>query len=162
MSSQRRGVSLIEVLIVIAILGVLIGLVLAGVQRARFASLRVQSKNNLRQIILATHQLAAQKDGKLDYLIEVRPAPSRMPGGFYTALHDRLLPFVRGPQAQLPANPTPSEINDFFAPEVKCYRNPADPSWEIAFADPLESNGKARYVYNHYALQGYIQFFSSI
>ena len=110
MLAFRCGISLIEVLIVVAILAILIGLALAGVQRARLASLRVQSKNNLRQIILATHQLATQKDGKLDYLIEANPTASRIPGGFYNSLHFRLLPYVHSPFPELHPGLTNEQI----------------------------------------------------
>ncbi len=50
---QRRGVSLLELVVVLAITGILVGLVLASIQRVRASAARSRCASNLRQISLA-------------------------------------------------------------------------------------------------------------
>lgn len=53
---QRRGASLVEVLVVVTIIGILGGMTAAAVMRARAASLRLACGNHLRQLGLALHR----------------------------------------------------------------------------------------------------------
>jgi type II secretory pathway pseudopilin PulG len=55
----RRGITATEILVTIAIIGLLLALILPAVQSARESSRRVTCRNNLRQVALAANQFHA-------------------------------------------------------------------------------------------------------
>lgn len=90
-SGFRHGITLIEVLVVIAIVGVLLALVIPAVQRIRDSASRTQCSNNLRQIGIALHlyhDACEFLPPGLSYLDGKSPFP-------FMSWNTRLLPFLQ-------------------------------------------------------------------
>ncbi len=91
--TARGGFSLIELLAVLAIVGILVGLLLPAVQAAREGARRMECASNLRQIMLATQNyLSAHR--------ALPPAVCLAPRGGAWSIHARLLPFCEQSQLQ--------------------------------------------------------------
>jgi Tfp pilus assembly protein FimT len=56
--SSRRGITLVELLLVVAICGAVLRLVLSAVAKVRDAADRARCKNNLKQVAIAAHNAA--------------------------------------------------------------------------------------------------------
>jgi prepilin-type N-terminal cleavage/methylation domain-containing protein len=158
--SSRYGITLLELLVVIAILAVLVGLTLVAVQQVRQAAALVYNKNNLRQIILAMHQHAGENEGKIENLLRTSMKGATEVRLDANLLH-RMVPYVHGPRGRSPGVSSPGAYGEYLFPNVKAYRNPADPSWEH---DPVmaKSLGKCSYAYNMFAMEGSVRLVSSL
>ena len=95
----RDGLSLVELLTVVAIIGVLVALLIPAIMRIRETACILESKNNMRQIILAVHSFGSSRQGALPTLgyararvvnqVTLYPEPG-------PALFIQILPYMEG------------------------------------------------------------------
>src|SRR5262249_12430846 len=110
--------------VVIGIIAALLGLSLPAIMKAREAALRAQSMNNLKQIVLASHNFAATNGDQLPSIDGNKRSANRG-----ISLWGPLLPYVdQDKYHSLLANIP----GDFFV--VKVYLSPMDPTIPDALA----------------------------
>ncbi len=95
--SLRAAFTLVELLAVIAIIGLLVALLLPAVQAARESGRRAQCVNNMKQLMLSVHHFNDQRQGKLPpanfyQLVNAQSGNAAEGSAFYA-----LLPFYERP-----------------------------------------------------------------
>jgi prepilin-type processing-associated H-X9-DG protein/prepilin-type N-terminal cleavage/methylation domain-containing protein len=86
----RGGLSLVELLVVLAIIALLVGLTLPAVQKVRASAARTRCQNNLKQLALALHQY---HDRHSALPAGFTPADGR-PRSMRLGWHPRVLPYI--------------------------------------------------------------------
>ncbi|CAN0040028.1 unnamed protein product, partial [Phaeothamnion confervicola] len=126
--NKRNGISLIEVLVVVAIVAALIAFLLPAVQKARETAVRMKSANNLRQVITAVHQQGADETGYIGGFRNPAPKTSQerdettdylrvtIPHLFVVRLLDPPPPVGRGIQGLRPYLISPADPSDMSGP----------------------------------------------
>ncbi len=129
----RQAFTLVELLVVIAIIGVLVALLLPAVQAARAAARRMTITNDIKQIVLATHQFH-------DTFQYLPPAQgSHTDEGLWGPVHFHLLPYIEEQRildlAMADLGPTSNrhawDANNAYANGIEVFISPDDPSVEL-------------------------------
>jgi prepilin-type N-terminal cleavage/methylation domain-containing protein len=120
---MRRGVTLLEVLVVVGILAVLVGLLLPVIQKVREVAGVTRSSNNLRQIALAVSQFATDHESRLPRLTPRENGEQVFIAALPYLEQTPLYSWLTG-QIPITAGSPDNVVNQ----TVRVYLNPLDPS----------------------------------
>jgi len=152
---SRPAFTLIELLVVIAIIAILIALLVPAVQRVRQAAARIQSTNNLKQIVLAAH-------GCNDVYKYLPSAQANFPEGATTlnvapAQHGSFDYFLLPYLDQLPVYESTVEYSYTSTAVIPVFTAPLDPTLTASLTAPNSKGveaGLCSYEVNGYILTG--------
>ena len=140
MKLNRRAFTLLELLVVIAIIGILVGLLLPAVQSAREAARRMQCSNNLKQMILATHNYESTYrrlpglTGSSSFSPQARILPFIEQANLHNLI-DFQQPLYVGPVWRAQLNPLLVPAAGMVVPTFLCPSDAATPQRETIAAD---------------------------
>jgi type II secretory pathway pseudopilin PulG len=141
---KRTAMSLLEILVVVAIIAVLIGLLLPAVQSTREAAVRMRSANQLRQIGLGLNNYAGDHSGQL---------PGFIHGGLQPDSND--VPPLVGFEPYLELANQVRSLEDGV--RIPLFLDPADPTTDVIPNNPVilpVTRGNTSYVANMVAFAG--------
>lgn len=140
-ANNRRGFTLVELLVVMAIIGILIAMLLPAVQAAREAARRLQCANNLAQISLAIQNYEAAYEVLPPGSTEPKGPIVNVPQGYHMGWLVALLPYLEEQTAYRHIDFSKGVYANENGPvarlRIKTFRCPSDPGVSTG---PAQSN----------------------
>jgi prepilin-type N-terminal cleavage/methylation domain-containing protein len=127
---MQRGFTLLELLVVVALIAILIGLLLPAVQKIRVVACTVKAKNNLKQLGIGTAHYVSNHSEMMPWM-GVAPIPNLK---MYISTVTQLLPYLEQEAVyrEIVYHDAPPTVNSYKNP-LAVLINPLDPDagdWE--------------------------------